>query len=144
MAEHPTQADDLRAYAASLRERRNELIRRLGDATEGDHRIAFLLGGLTGVTDLMLETIDNALACTEDDGEGEFVPLVPQTEPDDLAEKLADVREATKIFLLLSPANQEKLEALQIAYGIPKIAALNVAVSNEYDTKIANLADAEG
>lgn len=44
----------------------------------------------------------------------------------------------------LTPDNAEKLAAIRLAYGIDHRSALNVAVSNEFDSKIAGLREAEG
>ena len=44
----------------------------------------------------------------------------------------------------LSPDNMERLEALACAWGISEEAALNVAVSDAYDGKIAGMRDATG
>ena len=43
-----------------------------------------------------------------------------------------------------SEDNFEKLEALSEAYGIPIEGVLNVAVSDQFDSKIASMRDAAG
>jgi hypothetical protein len=44
----------------------------------------------------------------------------------------------------LSEENYEKLEALAEAYGISIEGVLNVAISDQYDSKIASMRDAAG
>ncbi len=44
----------------------------------------------------------------------------------------------------LSSDNLEKLEALAYAWGIPVEYALNVAVSDQYDSKVGAMRDATG
>ena len=44
----------------------------------------------------------------------------------------------------LSEENHEKLEALSEAYGISVEGVLNVAISDQYDSKIASMRDAAG
>ena len=52
--------------------------------------------------------------------------------------------EEVGFIVALSIDNKERLEALAIAWGISEESALNVAVSDAYDSKIAGMRDATG
>lgn len=55
-----------------------------------------------------------------------------------------EAEEEVGFILALSIDNKERLEALAIAWGISEEAALNVVVSDAYDSKVAGMRDATG
>ena len=69
-----------------------------------------------------------------DEDEDKAIPFRKRDKP----EKPADP------FAFLAKANREKLGALAEAWGISEDAALNVAVSEQFDLKLSQLRDAEG